>query len=62
MRKNAREAVYKLLFSNLFKADGLTPIIDGTNVTINVAGVYNLPYSNTTNTTIYLTGVTIAYK
>ena len=50
------------LFSNLFKADGLTPIIDGTNVTINVAGVYNLPYSNTTNTTIYLTGVTIAYK
>ena len=50
------------LFSNIFKADGLTPIIDGTNVTINVAGVYNLPYSNTTNTTIYLTGVTIAYK
>lgn len=49
-------------FANIFKADGHTPIIEGTNVTITVPGINSVPYTNTTGSTIKLTGVTVAYK
>jgi hypothetical protein len=48
-------------FANIFKEDGHTPVIEGTNVTITVPGINSVPYTNTTGT-IKLTGVTVAYK
>ena len=73
---NAKYAIYKITyhliatssadsvtkFSNIFKSSGHTTVIEGTSVTIDIAGVVNVPFINTTGSTVKLVGITVAYK
>lgn len=49
-------------FAGIFKAAGHTVVIDGTDVTINIAGTDSVKFNNNTGKDISLDGVTVAYK
>jgi hypothetical protein len=50
--------------SNIFKAEGHSPVVDTVekSVTITVPGIDNVPFVNTSGSTLKITGVTVAYK
>lgn len=48
--------------ANIFKAEGHQTTIVDTSVTIQIAGIDNVRFTNTSGSTLKITGITVAYK